>query len=80
MAKKAKSAPSFDKDTRPLFDKRAVDQMKSIAGFDLSKLQDVRKHASKIFFRLSTKTMPPDKPWPADRIAKFKAWMDGGMK
>ena len=49
MAKKAKSAPSFDKDIRPLFDKRAVDQMKSIAGFDLSKLQDVRKHASKIF-------------------------------
>jgi hypothetical protein len=79
MAKKA-TAPGFNKDIRELFDERAVEQMKKIAGFDLSKFEDVRKHAGKIFFRLSTKTMPPDKPWPDDRIAKFKEWMDGGMK
>jgi len=24
--------------------------------------------------------MPPDEPWPDDRIAKFKQWIDGGMK
>jgi hypothetical protein len=54
--------------------------MKSIAGFDLSKFEDVRRHAARIFFRLSTKTMPPDKPWPDNRIAKFKQWIDGGLK
>jgi hypothetical protein len=54
--------------------------MKNIAGFDLSKFEDVRRHAGGIFFRLSTKTMPPDKPWSDNRIAKFKQWIDGGMK
>ena len=63
-----------------LFHKRDVEQMKSIAGFDLSKFEDVRRHAGRIFFRLSTKTMPPDTPWTDDRIAKFKRWMDSGMK
>ena len=72
--------PHFTEDIRPLFNKRDVEQMKSIAGFDLSNFNDVRKHASRIFLRLSTKTMPPDKPWPDNRIAKFKEWMDGGMK
>jgi hypothetical protein len=22
--------------------------------------------------------MPPDEPWPADRVALFKQWMDAG--
>jgi len=22
--------------------------------------------------------MPPDEPWPADRVALFKSWMDAG--
>jgi len=73
-------APRFAKDIRPLFDARDVDHMKSTAGFDLSSLEDVRTHAGRIFLRLSTKTMPPDKPWPDDRIARFKEWMDGGME
>jgi hypothetical protein len=78
--RKAVPAPRFTKDIRPLFHKRDVEKMKSIAGFDLSKFEDVRRHAGRIFFRLSTKTMPPDKPWTDDRIAKFKRWMDSGMK
>jgi hypothetical protein len=78
--KDARPAPRFTKDIRPLFHKRDVEQMKSIAGFDLSKFEDVRRHAARIFFRLSTKTMPPDKPWPDNRIAKFKQWIDGGLK
>ena len=78
--KEVTPAPRFTKDIRPLFQKRDVEQMKNIAGFDLSKFEDVRRHATKIFFRLSTKTMPPDKPWPDNRIAKFKQWIDGGMK
>jgi hypothetical protein len=24
-------------------------------------------------------TMPPDEPWAADRVARFKAWMDAGF-
>jgi hypothetical protein len=79
---KVKAAPalSFTKDVRPLFHKRDIEQMKSIAGIDLSKFEDVRRHAGRIFFRLSTKTMPPGKPWPDNRIAKFKQWIDAGMK
>jgi hypothetical protein len=77
---KVTSALRFEKDIRPLFDKRAVEHMKTIAGFDLSRFEDVRRHAGRIYFRLSTKTMPPDKPWPDNQIAKFKKWMDGGMK
>ena len=49
MAKKAKSAPSFDKDIRPLFDKRAVDQMKSIAGFDLLSSQTCENTQARYF-------------------------------
>jgi hypothetical protein len=78
--RKAVPAPRFTKDIRPLFTKRDVEQMKSTAGFDLSKFEDVRRHAGRIFFRLSTKTMPPDRPWPDNQIAKFKQWIDGGMK
>jgi hypothetical protein len=78
--KKAMRGLSFTNDIRPLFHERDVEHMKRIAGFDLSSFDDVRRHAGRIFFRLSTKTMPPDKPWLDDRIAKFKQWMDGGMK
>lgn len=70
--KKAMHAPLFTKDIRPLFHERDVEQMKSIAGFDLSKFEDVRRHAGGIFYRLSTKTMPPDEPWLDNQIAKFK--------
>jgi hypothetical protein len=77
---KKDAVPHFSKDIQPLFHERDVEQMKSIAGFDLSNFEDVRRHAGRIFLRLSTKTMPPDKPWPDDQIAKFKEWMDGGMK
>ena len=78
--KKSERAPRFAKDIRPLFKSRDVDHMKHIAGFDLSRLEDVQKHVGMIFVRLSTKTMPPDRPWSDSRIAKFKQWMDGGMK
>lgn len=78
--KKAMPAPHFAKDIRPLFHERDIETMKRIAGIDLSKFDDVKMHASRIFFRLSTKTMPPDKPWPDNQIAKFKQWIDAGMK
>jgi hypothetical protein len=78
--KKSERAPRFAKDIRPLFRSGDIDHMKSIAGFDLSRLEDVQKHVGVIFVRLSTKTMPPDRPWSDSRIAKFKQWMDGGMK
>jgi hypothetical protein len=77
---KATPAPRFTKDIRPFFHKHDIEQMKRVAGIDLSKFEDVRRHAEKIFFRLWTKTMPPDKPWPNNRIAKFKQWIDAGMK
>jgi hypothetical protein len=46
--KDAVPAPHFTKDIRPLFHKRDVEQMESIAGFDLSRFEDVRRHAGRI--------------------------------
>jgi hypothetical protein len=71
---------SFTKDIRPLFREIDIDHMKGVGGFDLSKLEDVRARADRILQRLAAGTMPPDKPWPADRVAKFQNWIGEGMQ
>jgi hypothetical protein len=68
--------PSFDRDIRPLFRDRDVDEM-SFA-FDLSKYDDVKGNAESIYSRLADESMPCDEPWPADRIAVFRQWVDEG--
>lgn len=71
-------ALSFATDIRPLFRKGDIECMKDY-GFDLSKLGDVRRNAANIYGRLSNKSMPEDGPWPDEKIAAFKQWMDEGM-
>ncbi len=70
---------SFAQDIRLLFRDKDVDEMTDVAGFDLSKHDDVRAHAQDIYERVSDGSMPCDGAWPADQIAKFKQWMDEGM-
>jgi len=77
---KAGSELSFAQDVAPLFRDKDVDEMKGIAGFDLSDYDDVRERAEGIYARLSDGSMPCDGPWSEERVAKFKRWMDGGMK
>ncbi len=67
---------SFAQDIRPLFREKDVQSM-SFA-FDLGNYDDVKAHAEEIYQRLSDGTMLCDGAWPADQVARFKQWMDGG--
>jgi hypothetical protein len=72
-------ALSFAKDIRPLFrDSPDVDTMKDF-GLDLSAYAEVKAEAENIYARVLDGSMPCDEPWPKDRIALFKQWMEEGM-
>ncbi len=72
-------AVSFAKDLRPFFrDSPDVDTMKDY-GIDLSSYEDVKSKAQGIYDRLADGSMPCDQPWPQDRLALFKRWMDEGL-
>ncbi|HKZ82519.1 MAG TPA: hypothetical protein VJ793_02545 [Anaerolineae bacterium] len=70
---------SFAQDIRPLFRETDVEEMMDVAGFDLSRYEDVRDRAQDIYERLDEGSMPCDGAWPADQVARFKQWMDDGM-
>jgi hypothetical protein len=73
-------ALSFAKDIRPLFrDDLDVEAMKPF-GLDLSSYADVKAQADNIYLRIADGSMPCDEPWPKDRMARFKQWMDEGME
>jgi len=72
-------ALSFAADIRPLFrDSPDVDTMKDY-GLDLSSYEQVKTRAREIYERLEDRSMPCDEPWPEERLALFKRWMDEGM-
>jgi hypothetical protein len=72
-------ALSFASDIRPLFrDSPDVEAMKSF-GLDLSSYDDVKAQAEAIYSRLEDGSMPCDEPWPEEKIARFKQWIDDGM-
>jgi hypothetical protein len=68
---------SFERDIRPLFRDEDVEEM--LFAFDLSSVEEVRQNAEEIHSRLAEGTMPCDGPWPAQDIARLRAWIDGGM-
>ena len=70
---------TFSADIRPLFRTFDVDCMKP-NGIDFSSYAEVKKHAQRIYGRLSTKEMPCDGGWSDANIQKFKEWMEGGME
>ena len=72
-------ALSFASDIRPLFrDSPDVEAMKNF-GLDLSSYDDVKAQAEAIYSRREDGSMPCDEPWPSEKIATFKQWMDDGM-
>lgn len=71
--------PSFERDVRPLFRERDRGTMLQIAQFDLWSRDDVAEHSQVILDRLENGSMPCDEAWPADRVALFRRWVDGGM-
>ena len=68
--------PSFEADIKCLFRERDRIEMEFM--FDLWAYQDVRTDAGSILERLDDRTMPCDAPWPEDRIALFRSWVDEG--
>jgi Ferritin-like len=66
----------FDDDIKPLF--REQDRAAMRFAFDLWTHEDVATNASAILGRLEAGTMPCDGPWPAERIAVFRQWVDNG--
>jgi hypothetical protein len=48
-------------------------------GLDLSSYGDVKARAEEIYARLEDGSMPCDEPWPEERLALFKRWMEEGI-
>jgi hypothetical protein len=69
---------TFATNIRPLFRDIDVETMQSF-GLDLSSYDNVKAQAADIYARIEDGTMPCDEPWPAERLAMFKRWMEEGM-
>jgi hypothetical protein len=69
---------SFAADIRPLFRESDVDAMQGY-GLDLSSYEDVKARVLEIHQCLQDGSMPCDEPWPPERVALFRQWVDDGM-
>ena len=72
-------ALSFAIDIRRLFRDGDIECMKSM-GIDLDEpaWMCVPANAQSVYDAVSAGTMPPDAPWPPDRVSLFQKWMDAG--
>jgi hypothetical protein len=75
-------ALSFAKDIRPMFTDLDVAHMKR-TGMDLSKKDDVAKHAAAIYTMVSEGKMPPanagEGRWSPQMCERFKQWQTQGF-
>ncbi len=70
---------SYATDIRPMFREMPdVASMKEF-GLDLSSYEQVKENAARIYMVLEDGSMPCDGPWPMNKVAQFKQWMDEGM-
>lgn len=70
---------SFATDIRPLFRDGDIKCMEN-AGVHLDDpaWMCIPANAQNVYSQVSTGAMPPDAPWPPNRISLFKKWMDAG--
>jgi len=72
-------ALSFAADFRPLFRDGDVECMKSMGvELDDPAWMCVAANAQSVYSAVADGSMPPDEPWPVERVALFKQWMDAG--
>jgi hypothetical protein len=71
------SAIGFDEDIKPMF--REEDRQRMDWAFDLWDYEAVKENSDTILERLEAGDMPCDGAWPDEDVAKFRAWIDGGM-
>jgi len=69
--------PSFERHVRPLF--TDGDRQAMRWAFDLGDADSVRSHAPAILEQLEAGRMPCYGPWPPERTARFRAWVEAGM-
>ncbi len=67
---------SFERDIRPLFTGR--DRASMRWAFDLRDVAAVREHADAILDQVASGRMPCYAPWPAEQVARFRQWVEGG--
>jgi truncated hemoglobin YjbI/CDGSH-type Zn-finger protein len=67
----------FGKHVKQLF--RPRDRQSMSFAFDLWAYADVKAHAAAILHRLQTGSMPCDGPWPPEKVAVFRRWMESDM-
>jgi hypothetical protein len=71
---------SFAKDIRPLFRDGDIECMEpSRVKLDDPVWMCVPANAQSVYKEVAAGTMPPDDPWPPDRVSLFKKWMDAGL-
>jgi hypothetical protein len=68
--------PSFERDIRPLF--REMDRDAQDGAFDLWDLEDVSANAQPVLAAVASGEMPCDGPWPAERVALLRRWVEVG--
>jgi hypothetical protein len=72
-------ALSFATDIRPLFRDEDVGCMTSMGvPLDDAAWMCVPANAQLVYGAVANGSMPPDDPWPEDRVSLFKEWMDAG--
>jgi len=73
-------ALSFAKDIRPLFRDGDVECMKDMGvPLDDAAWMCVPANAQSVYATVADGSMPPDEPWPPDRVELFKEWMEAGF-
>lgn len=74
------NSPVTWNDIKGFFTQIDIDHMKGVTGnaLDLSDCESVQHWAKQIYVAVSNGVMPPGAPWPAEKVAKFKEWMDAG--
>jgi hypothetical protein len=72
-------AVSYAKDIRPLFRDGDIKCM-TPGGVHLDDFawMSVPANAQQVLHSVSTGKMPPDAPWPKDRVALLQQWIDAG--
>jgi hypothetical protein len=70
---------SFAADIRPLFRDGDIDCMKSM-GIDLDDpaWMCVPANARSVYDAVASGSMPPDDPWPEERVRLFQRWVEAG--
>ena len=75
--------PTWDDDIEGFFTQLEIGCMRNVGGFDppldLGDYESVKTNAGKVYDAVLKKRMPRgDRPWPDEKVAVFKKWIDNG--